>query len=62
MREWSDEMIQRTKDLLKDDFGKELSTEDAIECLDNMTRFAETLIEIYQEQKARGIDILAEAD
>jgi|GEM_PF-4921420 len=62
MRSWSDEMIQKTKTLFRDEYGKELSTEDAIECLDNMTRFAETLIDIYQEQKANGIDILAEAD
>jgi len=27
-----------------------------------MTRFAETLIDIYQEQKAKGIDILADTD
>ncbi len=62
MRNWSNEMIQKTKDLFKDDYGKELSTEDAIECLDNMTRFAETLIDIYQEQKAKGIDILSDTD
>ena len=62
MTPWSDDMIQKTKDLFKDDHGKELTTEDAIECLDNMTRFTETLIDIYQEQKARGIDTLTDTD
>ena len=62
MTQWSDEMIQKTKTLFQDKYGKELSTEDAIECLENITRFAETLIEIYQEQKARGIDVLANKD
>ena len=62
MTNWSERLIQETKTILKDDYGKELSTEDAIECLDNMTRFAETLIDIYQEQKAKGIDILADTD
>jgi len=60
--QWSDEMIHRTKNLFKDEYGKELSTEDAIECLDNMTNFAETQIDIYQKQKARGIDIPADVD
>jgi len=62
MTNWSEKLIQETKTIFKDDYGKELSTEDAIECLDNMTRFAETLIDIYQEQKAKGIDILADTD
>lgn len=59
MTQWSEKLIQETKDLFKDDYGKELSTEDAIECLENITRLAETLLDIYEEQKARGIDILA---
>ena len=62
MTRWSDEMIQKTKSLFHDEYGKDLSTEDAIECLENMTRFAETLIYIYQEHKARGIDILVDVD
>ena len=55
-------MIQKTKDLFRNQNEVDLSNEDAIECLENVTRFAETLIEIYQKQKAKGIDILAEAD
>ena len=62
MTNWSEKLIQETKDLFKDDYGKELSTENAIECLENMARLAETLIDIYQEQKAKGIDILADTD
>jgi len=62
MTKWSDEMIQKTKTLFHDKYGKELTTQDAIECLENITRFAGTLIDIYEEQKARGIDILKEAD
>jgi len=60
--QWSDEMIQKTKTLFHDKYGKELTSEDAIECLENMSRFAETLVDIYQQQKARGIDILKEDD
>ena len=62
MKSWSDEMIQKTKDLFREQNGVELSTDDAIECLENITRFAELLIDIYQEQKARGIDVLEDGD
>jgi len=62
MTHWSNKLIQETKDLFKDDYGKELTTEDAIECLENITSFAETLLDIYKEQKARGIGILAKND
>lgn len=62
MTQWSDEMIQKTKDLFRDQNGADLSTEDAIECLDNMTNFAETLIDIYLKEKARGNDMLTGSD
>ncbi len=53
-------MIQKTKTLFQDKYDEELTTEDAIECLENVSRFAETLMDIYQEQKGRGIDVLAD--
>ena len=62
MTKWSKKLIQETKTLFRDEYGTELSTEDAIECLENMTRLAEILVESYREQKARGIDILADSD
>ncbi|MEW6410928.1 MAG: hypothetical protein AB1483_00485 [Candidatus Zixiibacteriota bacterium] len=60
MTQWSEKLIQETKVLFKDKSGKELSAEDAIECLDNMANFAEVLLDIYYKEKAKGNDILAD--
>ena len=58
MRDWSDEMIQKTKAHFKEHYGAELSTDDAIESLDNMVALAELLIDWYYKEKAKGNDIL----
>lgn len=51
MREWSNEMIQKTKDHFREHYGAELSTEDAIESLENLTGFFELLMKWDREDK-----------
>ncbi len=62
MRDWSEKLIQETKDLFGPKYGRELTREEAIECLDNMANLADLLIETYLDQKAKGHDILAKKD
>jgi len=45
VRDWSDEMIQKTKDHFREHYGAEFSTEDAIESLNNIVNLFELLME-----------------
>ncbi|MDF1544693.1 MAG: hypothetical protein P1R58_06275 [bacterium] len=44
MTPWSEELIQSTKDHFRKHYGAELTTDDAIESLNNLTAFFEILI------------------
>ena len=57
MTQWSAEMIQKTKDHFAELYGVELSTEDAIESLNNMATYLEIVIGWYESEKAKGSDI-----
>jgi hypothetical protein len=41
----SEEIIQRTKIFFRDHYGEELTTEKAIECVNNLTNYFEILID-----------------
>jgi hypothetical protein len=49
MTQWSEESIQKTKDHFREYYGAELTTEAAIESLNNLTSFFELLIEWDRE-------------
>jgi len=49
--QWSEELIQSTKDHLREHYGAELTTEDAIESLENLTYLFELLLKLYREDK-----------
>ena len=50
MTHWSDETIQNTINHFRDHYGAELSTDDAIESLDNLVAYFQTLIRWSQEK------------
>ena len=50
MRDWSDEMIRKTKGHFKEHYGVEMSTDDAVESLNNITQFIELLIELDEDR------------
>ena len=51
--QWSDEMIQKTKDHFVELYGVELSTEDAIESLNNMATYLEIVIDWYESERTK---------
>ena len=53
LEDWSDEMIQKTKDHFREHYGAELTTEDAIESLNNLTNLFELLMKWDQESKEK---------
>lgn len=53
MTPWSEESIQRAKDLFREHYGAELTTDDAIESLNNLTAFFEILMRWDREDKAK---------
>ncbi len=49
MTHWSEELIQNTKDHFREHYSAELTTEDAIESLNNLTSLFELLMEWDRE-------------
>ena len=62
MIQWTEKDIQETKDHFREHYNAELSTEDAIESLNNLTAYVKLLIDWYEEEKAKGNDILCKVD
>jgi hypothetical protein len=50
---WSEELIQSTKDHFREHYGAELTTDDAIESLNNLTALFEILMRWDREDKAK---------
>jgi hypothetical protein len=54
LREWSDEMIEKTIKVFKpyaDRIGEDFTREDAVESINNMVALFELLIEVDREQR-----------
>jgi hypothetical protein len=56
MRNWSDQIIQRTKNFFRDKYGKELTTEEAIECMENVSNLADLLRDWDRSKRIKGED------
>lgn len=52
MHNWRNASIQRMRDLIRDKGGKEISDDEAIECLENLMSFFEILAD--WDRKAKG--------
>jgi len=55
MRDWSDEMIQKTKDHFREHYNVEFSTKDAIESLENITNLFDLLLEWDKKDKEETV-------